>query len=222
MWDAGKVPVFVGGTGLYLKALIEGLALVPEIPPDVHDAAAHLAETLSPDQFHSKLQERDPDMAARLNPSDVQRVRRAWEVIDATGTSLAEWQGRQHSAPLVSKDNSLRLLVDPPRGTVYARCDERLEAMVEAGALAEVEALNALGLPADLPIMKALGVPALGAYVRGDLTLEQAMEQAKTVTRRYAKRQSTWFRNQMPGWQSLDAQYLESFNEKILSFVRKT
>jgi tRNA dimethylallyltransferase len=121
---------------------------------------------------------------------------------------------------LIPVRNTLRLILDPPRETVYARCDARFDAMIEAGAVAEVEALKALGLAPDLPIMKALGVPELGACLAGELSFEHAVERAKTATRRYAKRQSTWFRHQMPGWQRIDAQYLESFREKILSFIR--
>lgn len=217
---AGRTPVFVGGTGLYLKALTEGLAPVPEIPPEVKARAAELATTLEPAEFHRRLAERDPEMAARLNPSDVQRVRRAWEVIEATGVSLAQWQAGDHTRPLIPVGNTLRLILDPPRETVYARCDARFDAMIEAGAVAEVEALKALGLAPELPIMKALGVPELGACLAGELSFEHAVERAKTATRRYAKRQSTWFRHQMPGWRRIDAQYLESFKEEILSFIR--
>jgi tRNA dimethylallyltransferase len=219
---AGRTPVFVGGTGLYLRALTEGLAPVPEIPPEIKTQAAELVAFLKPDEFHRRLSERDPEMAARLNPSDSQRVRRAWEVVEATGVSLAQWQAVEHSEPLIPEQNTMRLILDPPREAVYARCDARFDAMIEAGALAEVEALGVLGLDPELPIMKALGMPELSAYLAGELPLEQAVEHAKTATRRYAKRQSTWFRNQMPGWQRINAQYLESFKEKILSFIRNS
>ncbi|NQV22311.1 MAG: tRNA (adenosine(37)-N6)-dimethylallyltransferase MiaA [Rhodospirillales bacterium] len=220
---AGRVPIFVGGTGLYFKSLTEGLAPVPQIPPDVKQQAAELSTQLEPDEFHHRLAERDPEMARRLRPSDGQRVRRAWEVIEATGLSLAEWQTRSPDGPpVLEAQNTKRIILDVPRETIYARCDARFDTMIEQGALAEVEALLAQNLDPELPIMKALGVPELQAYLEGRLSLDQAIERAKTATRRYAKRQTTWFRHQMPGWHMIGTQQMERYLEEIIPFIRKT
>lgn len=217
---AGRLPIFVGGTGLYFKALTEGLAAVPQIPTDVKQRAADMSTNLSPEEFHRRLAEQDPEMAERLRPSDRQRVRRAWEVIEATGTSLAEWQSKGPDTPsLLAPQECERLVLTLPRETVYARCDARMDTMVEQGALAEVEALLKQDIDPELPALKALGVPDLRAHLEGSMPLEEAVERAKIATRHYAKRQMTWFRHQMSDWRAVDAQYLERFKENILSYV---
>ena len=204
--DAGKLPIVVGGTGLYLRALTDGLAPVPDIPPDVRAAARALHARLGGAAFRARLAACDAESAARLAPGDTQRLIRAWEVIEATGASLAEWQRRQTGGG--GLDGRLaRLVLMPPRAPLYARCDARLAAMAERGALDEVAALLGLGLAADLPAMKAVGVPELARHLAGEVDLETAIAAAQQATRRYAKRQLTWFRHQMAADWVLEALY---------------
>lgn len=195
----GRVPILAGGTGLYFKALLEGLAPVPDIPPEIRTAWRERAETLGADGLHRELASRDPAMAARLRPNDPQRLVRALEVIDATGISLAEWQGGETS-PVLAADAVQKLVVAPERDALYAAIDARFDAMIAAGALEEVRALVALDLDPGLPVMRAHGVRELAAYLRGACSLEEAIAKAKTETRRYAKRQMTWLRRFMQDW----------------------
>ena len=189
--------IVVGGTGLYLSALLHGLAPVPEVPASVRKAArARLAE-LGPPAFHAELAGLDPVMAARLRPTDRQRLLRAYEVVVATGRSLAAWQEappRRIGLPA----QRLGLALAPPRAALYERIERRLRAMIERGALDELRALHRRALKADLPLLKAVAVPELLAYVAGRLDLDTALAQAITETRRYAKRQLTWLRHQLP------------------------
>jgi len=191
-------PIIVGGTGLYFKALTEGLSPVPPVPADVRAHWRSAAER-DPTGLHEILQRRDPAMASRLSPGDAQRITRALEVIDATGVSLAQWQSRP-GRPLVAIDRCERMLVMRPRQDLHRRCDQRFDAMMAAGALEEVRALLQLGLPSELPAMRALGVSALAAHLAGDVSLDEAVARAKTETRRYVKRQETWARKFMSGW----------------------
>ncbi len=194
-----RVPILVGGTGLYFKALLEGLARVPDIPPDIRDHWRGQSEKLGVEGLRRELAARDPVVAARL-PGDPQRLARALEVIDATGVSLYEWQG--HTAPpILASDAVMKLVVAPERETVYARVDARFDRMIEAGAVEEVRALMALGLDVGLPAMRAHGVRELAAHLAGERTLEDAATKAKTETRRYAKRQMTWIRRFMTDWE---------------------
>ena len=195
----GRVPILAGGTGLYFKALLEGLAPVPDIPPEIRTAWLERAETLGADGLHRELASRDPAMAARLRPNDPQRLVRALEVIDATGISLAEWQGGETS-PVLAADAVQKLVIAPEREALYAAIDARFDAMIAAGALEEVRALVALDLDPGLPVMRAHGVRELAAYLRGECSLEEAIAKAKTETRRYAKRQMTWLRRFMQDW----------------------
>ncbi|MBP2231353.1 tRNA dimethylallyltransferase [Azospirillum agricola] len=196
---AGRLPVVVGGTGLYLRALMQGLSEVPPIPDAVRAAAHARLAALGGEAFRAELVARDPD-SARLNPGDTTRLTRAWEVLEATGHSLTHWQTRTgQGAP-----EGLRFAVvvlDPPREELYALCDRRFLLMMEQGALEEVRALDRLareqGLAPDLPVLKALGVPELRRHLRGEVTLEDAIALAQQSTRRYAKRQVTWFRHQL-------------------------
>lgn len=200
--EGGPPLVIVGGTGLYFKALLEGLSPIPDIPDDIRGqwraeaAAKHSAE------LHGILRQRDPAMAARLAPSDPQRIVRALEVLEATGRSLLDWRQVQGEALLREAEAEL-LFVSPPRQTLYARCDARLELMIEAGALEEVRRLAALRLDPGLPVMRALGVRPLLAHVHGMLALDAALAGAKTETRRYAKRQLTWARRNMIAWSGM-------------------
>jgi tRNA dimethylallyltransferase len=197
---AGRVPILAGGTGLYFKALLEGLAPVPDIPPEVRGHWREQSERLGPEALHRELAARDPGMAAKLRPSDPQRIVRALEVIDATGVSLSEWQGAPAS-PVLDLDAVMKLVIAPEREPLYAAIDARFDRMIEAGALEEVEALLALGLDDSLPAMRAHGVRELRAYFAGASSLEEAAAKAKTESRRYAKRQMTWARRYMADWE---------------------
>jgi tRNA dimethylallyltransferase len=193
---AGRVPVVVGGTGLYFKALLEGLSPVPPIPPEVRAYwRAQAAARPAPD-LHALLAQRDPEMAARLMPTDPQRIVRALEVLECTGRSLAHWQ-RTPGTPVLGKEETTRLLVLPDRAAQGAAIDARLDAMMAAGALDEVRGLLALQLSDDLPVMRALGVAPLTAHLAGAMPREAAVAAAKTETRQYAKRQLTWLRRNM-------------------------
>ena len=195
----GHVPVFVGGTGLYFKALTEGLAAVPDVPPEIRAHWRAEAERMGTAGLYRELQARDPVMAARLRPSDPQRILRALEVIAATSISLAEWQGAD-AAPLLEPDAVLRVVIAPEREALYTAIDSRFDRMIAQGAIEEVRALLALGLDPGLPAMRAHGVRELAAYLSGDSSLAAAVEKSKTESRRYAKRQMTWLRRFMQDW----------------------
>ncbi len=217
-WGMGKLPVVVGGTGLYLRTLIDGISPVPDIPDEVRDASRALFAELGNARFYEKLSERDPAMAKKLDPGNSQRLVRAWEVIEATGRSLAEWQADPREGGLDAE--SMTLLLAPPRDALYANCDRRLTLMLEAGALEEVAALLTLKLDPALPVMKALGVAEFSAHLRGELPLDQSLALAQQSTRRYAKRQLTWFRHQLIPQMTIDEQLSESLIAKIFAFVR--
>lgn len=197
--EAGRVPILVGGTGLYFKALTEGLAPIPDVPPEIREHWRQQADTLGAAQLHRELAARDPAMAARLKPTDPQRIVRALEVVDATGVSLAEWQGAS-VAPMLPPEGVVRIVVAPEREPLYATIDARFESMIGQGAVLEVKALIALGLDPGLPAMRAHGVRELGAYLAGSQSLDEAIAKAKTESRRYAKRQMTWVRRFMTDW----------------------
>ena len=204
--EDGRLAILVGGTGLYFKALTEGLAPVPDIPADIRDYWRTQSQALGPESLHRALAERDPVMAARLRPSDPQRLVRALEVIDATGLSLAEWQEGSAASAVLAPGEALKLLIAPERDAVYAAIDARFEAMLAANAVEEVRRLAALHLDKGLldkglPAMRAHGVRELTAYLAGAITLEEAAAKAKTETRRYAKRQMTWARRFMVDWE---------------------
>ncbi len=195
---AGQLPILVGGSGLYLRTLLDGIAPVPEINPDIRDAVRRMAR----EQLHPALAAEDPDMAARLAPTDRQRLSRALEVVRSSGRSLGSWQ--QELAGGIADAVTLRpLVLEVDRDALYRRCNTRFDAMIEAGALAEIEALATRRLSEALPVMKALGVPPLLAALRGEITMPAAMEHARATTRHYAKRQVTWFRNQTRSWPKL-------------------
>jgi tRNA dimethylallyltransferase len=196
----GRVPILVGGTGLYFKALLEGLSPVPDIPSETRSFWREQSETLGSEGLYRALMARDPVMAGRLRPTDPQRVVRALEVIDATGVSLAEWQGTAGS-PVLMSDAVLKLVVAPEREPLYAAMDARFDRMIAAGAVDEVKALIALRLNPGLPVMRAHGVRELAAHLAGATSLEDAATKAKTETRRYAKRQMTWAKRFMADWE---------------------
>lgn len=193
------LPILAGGTGLYFKALTQGLSAIPPIPAAVReDVRARLAgdgvETL-----YAELTERDPETAARLMPGDRARITRALEVVLATGRTIGDWH-REGLRPVLDPAACIRVFLDPDRTAMKARIDARFDAMIAAGALDEVRALDARGLDPTLPAMKAHGVPWLRRYLHGEISLAEAIEGGKRDTRRYTRRQRTWFRNQMPDW----------------------
>ncbi len=192
---AGRTPVFVGGTGLYFTALTLGLSDVPPVPPLVRDAWRGRLRENGPANLYRLLQERDPEMACRLKPADGQRIVRALEVLEATGRSLARWQ-EQRGTPLVDQSSSKRIVLDPDRDLLAERISQRFDGMVAGGALEEADSVNRLRLHPAAPALKAIGVRELIDVLEGRLTLKVATELAKSATRRYAKRQMTWFRNQ--------------------------
>lgn len=195
---AGVVPVIVGGTGLYFTALTRGLSNIPAIPDAIRDAAeARLAKD-GADAFRRDLLDFDP-AAATLDIVNPRRMIRAWEVMEATGRSLTDW-ARETPPPLLKRKDALRLVVDAERDRLNERIEERFDRMIEAGVMDEVAAMATRHLDPSLPSMKAVGAPPLMAHLRGEISLEQAATQAKTDTRRYAKRQRTWLRNQMSEW----------------------
>jgi tRNA dimethylallyltransferase len=191
-WREGVLPIVCGGTGLYFMALEEGLSQVPGIPATVREKWRSFEGDL-----HAELVHRDPAMAARLMPTDHQRIIRALEVVDATGHSLSHWQDTRHGADFLNDVNVERFLVEVPREELYARAERRLEVMVEAGALDEMR--NLPPLAPDRPVMKAIGVPEFSSHLRGETSLDEAVAKAKTATRHYIKRQLTWWRNR-EGW----------------------
>ncbi|WP_315736885.1 tRNA (adenosine(37)-N6)-dimethylallyltransferase MiaA [Bradyrhizobium sp. SZCCHNR1093] len=203
---AGRLPIFIGGTGLYFKALTRGLAAVPPVPDDVRDAVRLRLDRDGVEALHAELARRDPAAGARLNVRDRTRVARALEVIEATGRPLAEWHA-ETTPPLLPAGSYRALFIAPERETLYARIDARFDLMLDRGALEEVEQLAARGLDPLLPAMKAHGVPALIRYLRGEISREEAAVIGKADTRHYAKRQFTWFRHQLPEfeWMSPEA-----------------
>jgi tRNA dimethylallyltransferase len=197
--QVGKLPIIVGGTGLYFKALTLGLAAVPAIPADVRDGVRERLKKNGIAPLYAELARRDPSGAARLEPNDRTRIARALEVLQATGRSLADWH-RDGMQPILNADRAVKIFLVPEREELHRRIDARFEAMLANGALEEVEKLAARGLDPLLPAMKAHGVPWLCCHLRGELSLTEVAEEAKKDTKRYTKRQLTWFRHQMPGW----------------------
>ena len=205
--------VFLGKTrNPHFKALLEGLSPVPPIPAEIRTRWRARAREIGADALHAELAERDAEMAARLRPSDRQRIVRALEVLEATGASLADWQ-RQPGKGVLDATAAVRLVVTREREDLALRCEARFDAMMAAGALDEVRRLEALRLDPELPVMGALGVRPLMEHLAGRLSLEDAVSEAKAESRRYAKRQMTWLRRNMIAWQSIP----EKETERILA-----
>jgi tRNA dimethylallyltransferase len=215
--DQGQRPVIVGGTGLYFKGLLEGLSPVPDIPDEIRSKWRQRALDNTVD-LHQILAKLDPEIAKRLRSSDRQRLARALEVIEGTGKSLLYWQGQPEQG-LLDPENTVKLVMDIERPELYARCDRRFDEMVDKGAIDEVEKLLDLKLPDTLPCMRALGVRPLGNFLQGRLTKNEAIEKAKTETRQYAKRQSTWLKSNMITWNHVNPKDLESNQDSFLSFI---
>jgi tRNA dimethylallyltransferase len=199
----GRPAVVVGGTGLYFRALTEGLAEIPGVPQKVRDAVRREFEAGGEAALRQRLALVDAEAAARIEAGDIQRLTRALSVADATGRPLSAW--RNETKPFLAADQWRGVVLEPPREVLYARCDARFEAMVEAGAVAEAQALAGRALDPALPAMKAVGLRELAAYLDGRTTLPAAVAEAQMQTRRYAKRQMTWFRNQTPDWPRIAA-----------------
>ncbi|HEV2303412.1 MAG TPA: tRNA (adenosine(37)-N6)-dimethylallyltransferase MiaA [Stellaceae bacterium] len=210
----GRLPIVVGGTGLYLAALLRGLAPIPAIPPAIRAEAGEIHRRSGGQGLREALAALDPEGAAALQPADRPRLLRAWEVVRATGLPIAEWRERP---PPAAPWRFATILLLPPRAELYAACDTRFAAMLERGALEEAAALAARGLDPALPAMKALGVPQLLRHLRGELTLAAAIEAGQRATRNYAKRQTTWFRHQL----AADLVLCEQFSERLLHRSRQ-
>lgn len=202
--EAGQVPIVVGGTGLYFKALTQGLAAVPPIPADIRASVRGRLEGEGIAPLYAELLQRDPVTAHRLMPGDRSRIARALEVILATGRSLSDWH-REGMPPAIDAAGVPKIFLAVDRAELGRRIDARFDAMLTHGALDEVERLAARGLDPALPAMKAHGVPWLIRHLRGEIGLPEAAEAAKRDTRRYTKRQTTWFRHQAPDWPWLSA-----------------
>ena len=195
--EDGRLPIIVGGTGLYFKALTQGLSEMPRVPESIRAEWRGRAETMAVSALHAELAARDPIMAARLRPSDPQRILRALEVHTATGQSLAFFQSAR-AKPLLDIEASLAIFLAPDRSALHVAINRRFDAMLEAGALGEVATLERRGLDPSLPVMRALGVPQILRHLKGEIGLAAAAELAKRDTRAYAKRQFTFARNQLP------------------------
>jgi tRNA dimethylallyltransferase len=207
-----RLPILVGGTGLYLRTLLDGIAPIPGIDPEIR---AKVRNT-SLDENRERLQALDPDAVARLKPGDTARISRALEIILSTGRTLAEWQ-KQRKGGIAGEVELRPLILLPPRKWLYARCDERFAHMIDRGAVSEVEALLARKLNPNLPVSRAIGVPELSAYLLGATTLDEAVAAGQQATRRYAKRQYTWFAHQPPAeWPRFkEALDLDSLGEAL-------
>lgn len=220
--EAGRTPIVVGGTGLYFKALIEGLAEIPDVPDDIRREVRAAMDEKGSAILHIELAVCDPVLAARLEPGDRQRVSRGLEVYRATGKPLSYWQQLPTKGPLTEADEAgeiCKAALLPPRDWLNARCESRFDLMIEAGALDEVAALP--NAQSDLPALKALGVPPLAAFLAGTLTQDEAIERAVTATRQYAKRQYTWIRHQCADWQTIVEKDSERIYQSFFSIIRK-
>ncbi|PBB34755.1 MULTISPECIES: tRNA (adenosine(37)-N6)-dimethylallyltransferase MiaA [unclassified Mesorhizobium] len=200
---SGRPAVFVGGTGLYFRALAEGISDMPDIPPSVRERWRYELKEQGAERLHLILMHQDSAVAMQIRPTDGQRIVRALEVLDASGRSILEWQAAR-GQPLIDRDSAGFLVIEPDRGELVARIGARFDQMLDKGALDEVRQLMALDLDPNLPAMKAIGVRELQAAMAGHMGFPEAIERAKIATRQYAKRQTTWFKHQLgPEWQRL-------------------
>lgn len=216
--EAGRLPILCGGTGLYLKALMEGLSPIPEISDAVRAPLRDRFAQVPAAKIHETLQQRDPKAAGRIPPTDRQRMLRALEVMEATGRSIVDWQAEPLSGPPPGME-FVTILLSPPRDTVYASCDARFRKMVADGALDEVRYLQAQGLGAHLPAMKALGVAELIRVLGGEMEIEDAIAAVQQATRNYVKRQGTWFSRQIISNLTVNKQFSENILGEIFSFI---
>jgi tRNA dimethylallyltransferase len=217
--QGGSVPILVGGSGLYLHALMEGMPDMPSISAEVRETSRILLDEIGHEAFHERLAARDPDIAARLKPRDTQRILRAWEVIEETGRSLSAWQADPPRPPLAA--NYFSTLLMPSRAEVIESADRRFDAIMAAGAMAEVAGLLTKAIPVFAPVMRILGARPLARHLAGEIPLDAAVDLAKTATHQYAKRQTTWFRHQFRADLALSTKYSESVNAEIFSKIRR-
>jgi tRNA dimethylallyltransferase len=215
----GLRPIIVGGTGLYFKALTEGLSPIPEVEPAVRQHWRDEAHSKGAGELYIHLTMQDPETAARLNPSDTQRIVRALEVLQSSGRTLSYWQA-QKGTPVVDLATAHALALVPERGQLQLRADARFDQMIDAGALDEADRLQRLGLDPNLPSMHALGVAPLIAHVRGESGLDEAVAIAKSETRQYIKRQMTWLKRYMIAWKTIETKYNETNMTDIMSFIQ--
>jgi tRNA dimethylallyltransferase len=213
---AGQLPILVGGTGLYLRTLLYGIAPVPDIDPEIRARV----RSLPTHRAHFALTREDPEAAKRLAPQDTTRIARALEVLRSTGKTLSEWQ-QQLEGGIADQVKVSAAILLPPRDWLYARCDARFEAMIEQGGVAEAEALQARDLDPELPAMRAIGVRDIIAWRAGEIGRYDMIERAQAATRRYAKRQYTWFRHQPPAdWPRIEAQLDDNLTDEIAIKLR--
>ena len=217
---AGKMPIFIGGTGLYFRALLNGIAAVPPIDPDIRARWNERLEREGVEALHAELNRVDPQAASRLMVRDRSRILRALEVLEATGRAIGEWHG-DGLPGILDADSAIKIFLTPERELLKQRIAARFGTMLNAGALEEVRALNARKLRETLPAMKAHGVPWLRRFFRDEISREEAEEGAVMDTRRYAKRQLTWFRNQMPGWAWVKPEEALDMMERELRVTRR-
>ena len=203
IWSQGKMPIVVGGTGLYLKALVYGLSKVPEIDNNIRQEIRAQVMDEGSEIAHKKLSELDPEMASRLAPGDSQRISRALEVIISTGRSLALWQAEPATGGLIDQDVEMsKHVLIRERADLYERCNERFRNMIEQGdVIEEVRALTRFKYSNNFPVMKSLGVPQIIDFIQENSTLEETITLSQIATRQFAKRQMTWFRNQFSDWE---------------------
>jgi tRNA dimethylallyltransferase len=213
----GHVPIVLGGTGLYFRALTEGFVEVPAIPAEIRKSTRAEVDEIGSVAAHKLIAEVDPVWAAKVHENDPQRIARGLEVFRATGQALTSWHDKPVEPPLSIP--MVKAVLEPDRGWLRNRIDQRFAMMVESGALDEVAELLSKGYSPSLPVMKALGVPELAQHLRGDMSLDDACALASIKSRQYAKRQSTWFRQQMIAWNSVIAQDLERQIDEIFSFI---
>ncbi len=205
IWSRGRIPVFVGGTGLYFRGLENGIAETPDIPLEIRQEIRLQLEQFGSEKLHQKLALLDPDGAAGLRAGDGHRIARALEVISATGKPLSHFQNLPHSRPILTGKSVRKTVLMPLRKLLHARINHRTDWMIENGAVDEVKALLQLNLPPEATVLKAIGVPQLGNFLHGKFSLNEATEQIKAATRQYAKRQSTWFNGQFDNSWNFDA-----------------
>lgn len=216
--DAGRLPIIVGGTGLYMRTLLYGIAPVPDIDPTIRAEV----RAMSVGRAAVMLRREDPETAARLKPQDITRISRALEVIRSTGRSLSSWQ-QELSGGIIDQVSIVPAILLAPRDWLYARCNARFEAMLDQGAIEEVEALHARRLDPSLPAMRAIGVRDIIDWCEGRTSRGEMVERAQAATRQYAKRQYTWFRHQLPAeWQRIETQLDdENMDEFVIKLHRQ-
>ncbi len=216
----GRLPIVVGGTGLYIRSLLQGLSSIPDVPAEARREAERLWTALGAEAFRRRLAQRDAALVARLKPADRQRHVRGMEVLLATGRPLSQWQAQPLSGPPPGL-RFLTIVLAPPREALRQAAETRFRAMLEAGALAELRALLAQDPGRSSPVLQALGVPQLTAHLEGKIPLDQAFSLAVTATRQYAKRQQTWFRHQIVADLVFGKQLSEKNSNEIFSFIRQ-